>query len=93
MYISRGKNPQRGRIHVKYGTALAPHKGPVFQADAHTVHGYLRGFISGQQASYWSADVIEKANGQSDILALVPIMGVPVTQQPSLLKLNACTTR
>jgi hypothetical protein len=51
-------------------TALAPHKGPVFQADAHTVHGYLRGFISGQQASYWSADVIEKANGWSDILAL-----------------------
>jgi hypothetical protein len=56
--------------YIQMIAALAPHKGPVFQADAHTVHGYLRGFISGQQATYWSTNVIEKANGWSDMLAL-----------------------
>jgi hypothetical protein len=44
--------------------------GPVFQHDAQTVHGYLRGFLIGQPAEHWNKELLSQANGRSDMLAL-----------------------
>jgi hypothetical protein len=58
-YVIRTKSP--GEYHadnyLQKIVALAPLEGLVFRADAHKVHGFLRGFICGQKAEYWSADV------------------------------------
>jgi hypothetical protein len=60
----------RGESYLQILVAKAPLYGPVFQHDAQTVHGYLRGFLIGQPAEHWNKELLSQANGRSDMLAL-----------------------